>query len=86
MFRASTHINTGANLMVQISTFPSAKPDASQLQSNDSIVGKTTPGTSHDAISEETMAAANSNTTSRLLKFVPTPSYRPPRLGPPKQG
>ncbi|KAL4394210.1 hypothetical protein AHAS_Ahas02G0129200 [Arachis hypogaea] len=70
----------------QPSQAPNLMPHSSQLQSNDSIAGKTTTGTSHDAISEETMAAANSTTASRLLKFVPTPGYRPPGLRPPKQG
>ncbi|RYQ92510.1 hypothetical protein Ahy_B09g098740 [Arachis hypogaea] len=70
----------------QPSQAPNLMPHSSQLQSNDSIAGKTTPGTSHDAISEETMAAATSTTASRLLKFVPTPGYRPPGLRPPKQG
>ncbi|QHO52270.1 uncharacterized protein DS421_2g38000 [Arachis hypogaea] len=65
---------------------PNLMPHTSQLQSNDSIAGKTTPKISHDAISEETMVAANSTTASRLLKFVPTPGYRPPGFGPPKQG
>ncbi|RYR18500.1 hypothetical protein Ahy_B03g063124 [Arachis hypogaea] len=73
-------------LKSQPSQTPNLMPHTSQNQSNDSIVEKTSPRNTHDVISQGTMAAATSTIASRLLKFVPTPDFKPPRLRPPKQG
>ncbi|KAL4275540.1 hypothetical protein AHAS_Ahas20G0117400 [Arachis hypogaea] len=71
------------NFMVQISALTSHKLNnlglTSQNQYTGLVVGITSPRIIRNIISTETMATASSTTASRLLKFVPTLDFRPPK-------